>query len=208
MRDIDFDALIGSGKTPAQDELLPSGFREKYQLGKIFQLGFVVPSVVEAARRLEAKGVGPFMFADTDLRSWIERGERKSFSGKQATAIMGEYEIELLEAGIGTTIYADKIRSDGKLALHHLGFLDHRFEFRVRQFNDAGVETYAACEIKSGPLTVSIALMDSEKAAGIYIEFIGHKLFGWPIKPNLALMRAAERTARRLGFVNFSYGNK
>lgn len=206
MQNFDIDELLNSGKTPSQEDLLPAGFREKFRLGKVHQLGLVVPGVRDAAKRLEAKGIGPFMFADTNLKAWEERGEVKPFRGKQATAFLGDYEIELLEAGQGSTVYSDKIRADGKIALHHIGFLDHRFDFRVRQFNDAGIETYARCTVKSGPLTVNIALMDSEKEAGIMIEFIGHRLLGISIRPRPALIRAGAKLLRRLGFVDFSYG--
>ena len=118
--DLDIDELLSCGKVPSQEELLPAAFRSRFNLGRIHQLGLAVPSVVEAARRLEELGIGPFFIAENDMASWIERGEKKFFHGKLGMASLRGYELELLEAGRGSTFYSEFFRPDGRIALHHV----------------------------------------------------------------------------------------
>jgi len=204
--DFDIDELLSCGKVPSQEELLPAAFRSRFNLGRIHQLGLAVPSVVEAARRLEESGIGPFFIAENDMASWIERGEKKFFHGKLGMASLRGYELELLEAGRGSTFYSEFFRPDGRIALHHVGLLDHRLEERVKELNEAGIETAVRALTKVGPLTVDVAYMDAREETGVYVEFIDYRLFGIPIRPSASAMKTGARILRLLGIKQLRMG--
>lgn len=204
----DIDKLLMSKEVPSQEDILPSSFREKFNLGKIHQLGLAVPSVLEAARRLEGAGIGPFFIAEDDLNLWMERGENKFFHGKMGMAALGGYELELLEAGFGSTFYSDGFRPDGKIALHHVGYLDHRIDDRIREFNNGGIDTYVRGRIKLGPLTIDFAYMDARKETGLLVEFIDYRLLGRPTRPAVALMSAAAKAMRFVGIKQVRMGKR
>jgi len=204
----DIDALLKSKQAPKPDQLLPAGFLEKFDIGPIYQLGLAVPDVVEAARCLEAAGIGPFFIAEDDLNFWIERGKNSFFHGKLGMAYLGGYELELLEPGRGSTIYADACRADGAIALHHVGILDRRMDDRMQQLNRAGIETAVRGKIKVGPITVDFAYMDAREETGIYVEFIDYRLFGIPIRPASALMKTAARLLKLVGIAQLRMGRR
>jgi len=206
--DFDIDEMLCSGKVPTQEQLLPTEFRQKFKLGKVHQLGLAVPSVVEAAKRLEEVGIGPFFIAEDDLHTWIERGEPKSFRGKLGVAYLGGYELELLEAGRGSEIYSEAFREDGRIALHHVGFLDHRVDDREKELNDAGIETYVRGKIKMGLITIDVAYMDARKETRLIVEFIDYRLVGIPIRPAAGLMKGAARLLRLFGKNQLRMGKK
>ncbi len=204
--DFDIDELLSCRKVPSQEELLPAAFRSRFNLGRIHQLGLAVPSVVEAAQRLEEVGIWPFLIAEDDLAAWVERGEPKSFHGKIGIAHLGGYELELLEAGRGSEIYSEAFRPDGRIALHHVGFLDHRVDERVRQMNEAGIETAVRGRIKLWLLDADVAYMDAREETGVYVEFIDYRLFGIPIRPSASAMKAGARILRLLGIKQLRMG--
>ena len=206
--DFDIDELLCCGKVPTQEELLPDEFRKKYNLGKVYQLGLAVPSVVEAAEKLESKGLGPFLIAEDDLALWVERGEEKPFHGKLGMAFLGDYELELLEEGRGSTMYSECFRPDGCIALHHVGFLDHNLDERIKEFNDAGYETGVRAQIKLGPLTIDVAYMDARKDVGLYVEFIHYRFLGMPINPTPGFMKALARLLKILGIKQIRMGKR
>lgn len=185
----DIDNMLIGGKTPQQDELLPADFRSRFKLGKIHQLGLAVPNVVNTADRLIHAGLGYFLVAEDDLNYWIEDGQEKFFHGKMGLGYFGGYEIELLEAGKGSKFYSRKFREDGKIALHHIGFLTHSIDERVAEMNKQDIKTTVRGRIKLYPLTIDFAYMNSEQQAGIIIEFIEHRFLGIPITPAEGLIK-------------------
>jgi hypothetical protein len=206
--EFDIDELLSFGKVPPQDQLLPAGFRSRVSLGETHQLGLVVPDVVESARRLEAAGIGPFFIAEDDLNFWIERGEPKFFHGKMGMAQFKGYELELLEAGRGSTFYSDGFDSRGRIALHHVGFLDHRMEDRIKQFNEAGIETAVRGRIKLGPLNLDFAYMDARKETGLYVEFIDQRFLSLPVGPATAMTGFAAKLLRLIGVKQIRMGRR
>ena len=205
--EFDIDDMLMAKKVPAQDQLLPQDFHKRFRFGKAHQLGLAVPSVMDYALRLESVGVGPFFIAEDDLNFWIERGERKFFHGKMGIAVLGDYELELLEGGKGSTFYSEVFRDDGKIALHHVGFLDHNLESRVKELNNAGIETAVRGQIKLGPLTIDFAYMDAVKETGLFVEFIDYRLFGRATKPATSLMAMATKLMRLFGIKQIRMGH-
>ena len=206
--EFDIDELLIHGKVPSQDKLLPAGFRSRFSLGDVHQLGLAVPDVLASARRLEAAGIGPFFIAEDDLNFWIERGERRFYHGKMGMATFKGYELELLEAGRGSTFYSEFFDPRGRIALHHVGFLDHRIEDRIKQLNDGGIETGVRGRIKAGPLTGDFAYMDARGDTGLYVEFIDQRLFGFPVRPATAFMSAAAKFLKLTGLNQIRMGRK
>jgi hypothetical protein len=204
----EIDELLSSRKVPERDELLPGEFMDKFDLGPVYQLGLAVPNVAEAARRLEAVGIGPFLIAEDDLNFWIERGEKKFFHGKLGMAYFGGYELELLEGGRGSTFYSEACRPDGAIVLHHVGILNRNLDDNVKKFNRAGIETAVRGRIKLGPFTGDFAYMDARKETGIYVEFIDYRLFGIPIRPASALMKTAARLLKLVGIAQLRMGRR
>ncbi len=204
--DFDIDELLSQGKVPSQGQLLPVEFKARFNLGPVHQLGLAVPSVTEAAHRLEKLGIGPFFIAEDDMVFWVERGEKKFFHGKVGVANLDEYELELLEPGRGSTIYAEFLRPDGKIALHHLGFLDHNINKRIKQFNQAGIETAIWAKERTGPFTFEVAYMDAKKDTGVYVEFCDYRLFKIPIRLLPPLTRLGARLLRLFGVEELRLG--
>ncbi len=205
--DFDIDELLSQGKVPPEDSLLPAGFSGRFKLEPIHQLGLAVPSVDEAASRLEKElGIGPFFIAEADLTVWIERGDTKFFHGKLGMASLGGFELELLEAGKGSTFYSDYIRSDGRIALHHLGFIDHNLENRVKELNEAGIETGVRARVKVGTFTADVAYMDARQETGLYVEFIDYRLFGIPIPLPAGLKKTGAGLLRLVGINQLRMG--
>ena len=204
--DFDIDELLSQGKVPSEEELLPAEFRTRFNLVRIHQLGLAVPSVVEAAHRLEELGIGPFFIAEDDQAFWIERGDKKFFHGKLGLAYLGGYELEFLEAGRGSTFYSDFFRPDGRIALHHLGFLDHNLEERIKELNEAGIETAVRTQTKVGPFTCEVAYMDAREETGLYVEFCDYRLFGIPIRTSAIITKTGARFLKLLGIDQIRMG--
>jgi hypothetical protein len=205
--DFDIDELLTQGKVPSEEELLPADFRKRFNLGPIHQLGLAVPSVLETAHRLEDKlGIGPFFIAEDDLTIWIERGQDKYFHGKLGMASFQGYELELLEPGKGSTFYADYIRQDGRIALHHLGFIDHNLEAHVKELNQAGIETAVRAQVKVGTFTGDVAYMDARNDTGLYVELIDYRLFKIPIAIPASVMKTGARFLRLIGIHQIRMG--
>jgi len=204
----DIDALLSAGKAPERDQLLPGEFADKFDLGPVYQLGLAVPNVVEAARRLEAVGIGPFLIAEDDLNFWIERGERKFFHGKRGMAHFGGYELELLEGGRGSTFYSEVCRSDGAIVLHHVGILNRHLDDNVMKLNRAGIETAVRGRIKIGPFIGDFAYMDARKETGIYVEFIDFRILGIPVRPAPIMIKSVTRLLRKIGVKQLKMGQK
>jgi hypothetical protein len=202
----DIDELLSQGKVPSQEQLLPADFKARFNLGPVHQLGLAVPSVLEAAHRYEESGIGPFFIAEDDMAFWVERGENKFFHGKVGVADFGGYELELLEPGRGSTIYAEALQPEGKIALHHLGFLDHNIDQRIKQFSRAGFETAVWAKEKTGPFTFEVAYMDARKDTGVYVEFCDYRLFKIPIRLLPSLTRLGARLLRLFGVEQLRLG--
>ena len=168
----------------------------------------MIRNVGDPALRLESAGLGPFFIAEDDLSFWVERGESKFFHGKMGVATLGGYELELLEAGVGSNFYSQKFRPDGRIALHHVGFLDHRIEERTKELNDGGIETYVRGRIKLAALTIDFAYLDAIKETGLVVEFIDYRLFGRSTKPAAPLMDLAAKAMKLVGMRQIRLGRK
>lgn len=158
-------------------------FRKKFNFPEVRQLGVIVADVEKAAAKLEEKGLGPFFIASDTLKFWDERGEHRIFSGKLGMAIYKGYEIELLEPGIGSTFYKTCVDEKGRMVVQHLGFLVSDVDTYRQELERAGCPTWIRGQIKSFPVVIDFAYMDSVAQAGIILEFIDMRFLGIGVKP-------------------------
>ena len=157
---------------------IAGGLRDKHGLPKIHQLGLVVTNVEAAAEELEKKGIGPFFIASGSPILWRERERETTFSGKLGIAYHQGLELELLEPGDGSDFYRRRLDPDGKIVIHHLGFLVPNVDEWANKLATAGYPVWVRGKLKSGPMTTDFAYMDTVNDAELVIEFICWRLMG------------------------------
>jgi len=178
-----FTELLERGNFRAGVEALAMEFRKKHGLPPIRQLGLVTPSVEDAAAELEARGIGPFFIAAGAPVRWTERGDERRFAGKLGMAIHEGFELELLEPGEGSDFYRRSLDPEGRIVVQHLGLLTDDVDGEAGDLARKGWPVYVRGTIKSGPLRTEFCYMDTEKEAGLVIEFIDWTFFGLRFTP-------------------------
>ncbi len=178
-----FDDVLKADDIHLTISRIAGDFRRKHHFPQVRQLGVVVADVEQAAAELEQRGIGPFFIASDTLKFWDERGERKTFSGKLGMAIYKGYEIELLESGEGSSFYKTCVDEKGRMVLQHLGFLVRDVDACRNALKQAGCPTWVRGQIKSFPMIIDFAYMDTVEQAGIILEFIDMRLLGIRVKP-------------------------
>ncbi len=149
----------------------------------VHQLGIVVPDVAAAAAELERKGVKPFLLMGGPAKRWTERGSEGAITSRLGFGYHQGIELELLEPGTGSDFYLRSVDKKGRPVIQHLGFLVSNVDEWARKLVDAGCRVYVRGRLGLGPLRIEFAYMDTEKEAGLILEFICHRLFGIWIKP-------------------------
>jgi len=178
-----FDDVLKNNDIHLTVAQIAGDFRRKHHFPQVRQLGVVVADVEQAAAELEQRGIGPFFIASDTLRFWDERGERKTFSGKLGMAIYKGYEIELLEPGAGSTFYKTCVDEKGRMVLQHLGFLVGDVDACRKTLEQVGCPTWVRGQIKSFPMVIDFAYLDTVEQAGIILEFIDMRLLGIRVQP-------------------------
>lgn len=194
-----FDDLLRADNLDDALSRIAQDFREKYKFPDIRQLGVVVADVEKAAANLEARGVGPFFIASDTLPLWNERGVNKTFSGKLGMAVYREYEIELLEPGVGSDFYKNYVDAQDRMVLQHLGFLVEDVDAWRNRLQQAGCETWVRGRIQSFPMTIDFAYLDTLRPAGIILEFIDMRFLGIRVKPPGPIYHALGRLEKWTG---------
>ncbi|MBN2159407.1 MAG: VOC family protein [Spirochaetes bacterium] len=178
-----------------EDILSDSHFRERVQgialdarkrLGvdlPVHQLGVVVPDAVAASAELERAGIRPFLLLGGSARLWKERGGERTMTSRIGFGYRDGIEIELLEPGTGSDFYRRSLDAKGRPYIQHLGFLVRDVDEWAKKLEDGGCPIYVRGRLRTGPLRIEFAYMDTEQEAGLILEFICHRLFGIRIKP-------------------------
>jgi hypothetical protein len=165
----------------------------------VHQLGVVVPDVAAAAVELEGKGIRPFLLMGGSARLWMERGSAGTMTSRLGFGYHQGIEIELLEPGSGSDFYRRSLEQKGRPFIQHLGFLVSDVDAWAKKLADAGCPVYVRGRLGVGPLRIEFAYMDTEKEAGLILEFICHRLFGIRIKPPVWLQQLLGRIEIRTG---------
>ncbi len=194
-----FNDILESGDLKKGVDEIAKDFRAKYNLSDVHQLGLVVPDVEAAAKELEEKGIGPFFIGAGRPEPWIERGGLKKFKGKLGIAYHEGFELELLGPGEGSDIYRHKLDPEGRIVVHHLGFLVKDVDEWRNRFEADGLKTWVYGRINIGPLKVGFAYMDTVEAAGTIIEFISYRLLGLNLAPAPGLIHLLGRLQKWTG---------
>ena len=174
-------------------------FRDKRKLPAIHQLGLMVLDVEDAARDLEAKGIGPFFIANGSPVFWRERGQVRSIRGKMGLAHHRGFELELLEPTEGSGFYRQSLDPAGGIVVQHLGLLTQDVDEWADQLATAGSPIWIRGKLKIGPATADFAYMDTVKEAGLIIEFISWRIFGRTFTPPAVLYHVAGRLEKWWG---------
>jgi Glyoxalase/Bleomycin resistance protein/Dioxygenase superfamily len=177
-----FDEVLNSGNIADGVDQLAHEYRASLGLSSIYQLGLAVKSVEESAARLEALGFGPFFIMDGPAKMWRERGVERHFRGKMGLAFHRGVQLELLEPGEGSDFYRQSLDPAGGITIQHLGFWVRDVEAWSQRLIDSGVQVWIRGKLKSGPLTVDFAYLDTVAQTGFVIEFLCWKLMNIPFK--------------------------
>jgi len=192
------DVLNATDFSQAVDGLARE-FRDQHELPAIHQLGLTVPDVQDAARDLEAKGIGPFFIANGSPVFWREQGQVRSIRGKMGLAHHRGFELELLEPTEGSDFYRQSLDPAGGIVVQHLGLLVQDVDEWADRLAAAGSPVWIRGKLKIGPATADFAYMDTVKEAGLIVEFISWRIFGRTFSPPAVLYHAAGRLEKWLG---------
>jgi hypothetical protein len=135
------------------------------------QLGFVVPSVNEAAKVWwEKYGVGPWRiwnFGPDSIDDQLIDGEPAEYSMRLAIALWGELEIELLEPLDDRSIYAKSLAEHGgKAHLHHFLTRPEEYDAAIEDFAGRGIGSMMSGAIAAG----KYSYFDTENEIGTIVE--------------------------------------
>lgn len=194
-----FDDLLKENDFTGAVNSIAADFRKKHNFPEIHQLGLVVPDVIEAAKKYETKGIGPFFIAEGAPVLWRERGGKKAVSGKMGLAHFKGFEIELLEPLEGSDFYTKSLGPDGKTVLQHLGFLVKDVDARAKQLEASEIPVYVRGILKSGPMKTDFAYMEPIAPEGIILEFISWSFLGMRFTPPPTIIRAIGRIEKWTG---------
>ncbi len=151
-------------------------------VGKISQIAFVYPDIVEAAKRyVRLFSLHPwhfYTFAPPDFRvsNTTVRGIKTDFSMKLAFAWEGHWMVELIQPLDENSIYAEFLREcNGKGGIHHVGTFEvPDLSEAVEQMGKLGIPTLQTGIFSRGEFTTNFAYMDTLDTFGTIIELI-HK---------------------------------
>lgn len=194
-----FDTLWDVDDFERAVERLCLEVRQRCDLPSIYQLGLVVPSVEEGARRLEQRGIGPFFIAAGAPVFWKERGSFKPFKGKMGLAYHRGVQLELLEPGSGSDFYARALDPSGGIIVHHLGFLVRDTDSHAARLSEMGYPVWVRGRISSLPLIIDFAYMDTLSETGLIVEFLTWRFLGLRFTPRPAMFHALGRLERWSG---------
>ena len=186
----DFEKALGT---------LASDLRGRFGLPKIHQLGLAVADAEKAALKIEAQGLAPFFIASGSPAFWIERGENRSFNGKLGFSHHHGVELELLEPGTGSDFYRRSLDPDGRIVIQHLGFLVDDVDVWAEKLKAGGFDVWVRGAIELGPAKTQFAYMDTERDAGLIIEFISQRFLGLGWWPMDAVFKAVARIQKWTG---------
>jgi hypothetical protein len=182
----------------AVDSLCPE-FCKTHDFPPIDQLGLVVADVEEAARALESRGIGPFFIAAGAPEFWQEKGQARSIQGKLALAPYQGFELELLESAEGTDFYSRSLDPQGRIVVQHIGFEVDDVDKWAEKTAAAGIPVWVRGGLKLGPARSNFAYLDSEEQAGLILEFISRRTFGFKVWPIAVVYRALAHIGKWTG---------
>jgi hypothetical protein len=193
------DELLSSDNFTLATSRIAQGFRHRYELPLLHQLGIVVPDIEAAASSLEARGMGPFFIVSGRPVFWNELGRLRDISLKIGLAYHRGVELELIEPGENAEFYRDRMDPSGRMVVHHLGFLVDDVEAHAAVLGKDGMRTWVRGTIRAFPSTAQFAYMETEAQAGIIVEYITMRYFGLRLPMPHAVFNGLGRLEKALG---------
>lgn len=144
-------------------------------------------------------GMKPFFIAEGSPVSWHERSVPRRFSGKMGIAYHKGYEVELLEAGIGSDFYRNFIHPEQEMVVQHLGFVVKDVDACFERLIADEYPLWVRGRLRTGPVTTDFAYMDTLADAGIIIEFICWRFLGIQLSPVPGIFHALGRMEKWTG---------
>lgn len=199
-----FDDLLEADDFHTAVDGLARNFRQAHGLPEVHQLGLVVPDVEAAAHSLEERGMGPFFITEMAPTLWRERDEERQVRLKLGLAYHRGFEIEPLEPGEGTGFYSQCLEPHGRAVVQHLGLLVRDVDGWAERLASTGFSVWVRGKIRSGPMVVDFAYMDTVEEAGMIIEFISWQLFGRSWSPPAGIVHGLGRLEKWSGMRSLS----
>ena len=193
------DELLRADNFTLAVSRIAQGFRDRYELPLLHQLGVVVSDIEAAASQLEAKGMGPFFIASGSPVFWNERRKLGNLKIKLGIAYHKGVEVELIEPVEGAGFYGSWLDPNGRMVVHHLGFIVNDVDAYAAVLEKDGFPTWVRGYIRAFPTTAEFAYMDTVDGAGIIIEFITMRLFGLRLPIPHAVFHALGNVEKTIG---------
>ncbi len=146
----------------------------RFMLPKIGQIGVVVRDLDSAVKYYsEVLGIGPFRLADgRDIPDTTYRGRHEPLKLKQAWALMGDVELELIQVLSGESTHTEFLATKGE-GLHHLGFFVEDLEKELDKAKKQGIGVIQSGKIEGG----GFVYLDTVGIAGVIFELVQRKSF-------------------------------
>jgi hypothetical protein len=135
---------------------------------RMFQLGFVVADVVEAAGRWASVfGVGPFHVLPSRKVVCRYRGEESDFEMQVAVAQAGPLQIELISQPDDHPSVIRDLFAQGESGLHQLCTVTPGYDAKLAFYRNLGYEV--VCELTGG---LRVAYVDTTADFGFFTEVV------------------------------------
>jgi len=134
---------------------------------EVVQIGILVKSVDETAKKLQDLGIGPFEIFEPSFRDKTLYGKPEDFKTKLGLAKSGGIQIELMEIVSGNTIYHDFLKRKG-YGLHHIAIGTSNMDESLKDMRKEGF-TVSQSGNRPG---VKFAYLDTEEQLGIILELV------------------------------------
>ena len=193
------EEVLKSGDLALAGKELAAGFRARFGLPPLYELGLVVPDAEKAAGDLEAQGVRRFLILGGRPVLWRDRGEEGSPQGKMGLAFHQGVELELLEPMQGSSFYDQAIDAEGRPVVHHLGFLVDDVDGWAGKLSAAGFPVWVRGRLQLGPLRCEFVYMDTVADAGVIVECIDWRLSGRAFSPPATVLGGLAQLVRWTG---------
>jgi catechol 2,3-dioxygenase-like lactoylglutathione lyase family enzyme len=177
------DDLLAAPNFRQAAEALARDFRATHDLPLLYQVGLVAPDVQAATQALAGRDVGPFFIAEGEPAFWKVDGRNSRAPIRAGFAFHEGVQLECVEPGARRDLYRSYQDPQGRIVVHHLGLWVPDVDEWSQRMDEAGYPVQLRGRFQRGPVVADFAWIDSEAAAGIIIEFVSLRLFGWPYRP-------------------------
>ena len=146
----------------------------KLKLPPVSQIGVVVTDIDKAVEYYTSFcGLGPFTKMDFTPDKYWYREELSYMTLRQAKAMWGDLELELMQPMEGKSLIHDFLTEQGE-GINHLGFFMDNYDEAYEIMTRAGFTPLMRAEIdvKAHQGTVKAVWFDTQRIGGVFFELI------------------------------------